>query len=84
MAKDKPTVPMLRELITDYKYRCGNGVGGNLHIVLEDRNVRDQDLKHVRDVCIHNNDQDGLKIAELMLQMSKTQRSKLALEFHSF
>lgn len=34
MTDVKPTVPMLRELIGDYKYRRGNGLGGNLHLSL--------------------------------------------------
>jgi len=74
----KPTIPEVTPLVKDYYRKEGNGVGGSLHIVLEDANVNDSDVLFCLQWAKDNNDTDGVRLAELLLQMSKTQRLKIA------
>lgn len=74
----KITVPEVMDLFTTYKNKEGNGAWGNLHIVLADRNVHDYHVEFCKNECIKKNDTDGLVLANLLLQMSKSQRYKLS------
>lgn len=74
----KPTVPEVLPLVRAYYAKPGNGAGGNLHIVLDDYNVRDDDVQFCLDLAEQFNDEDGAALAKLLLKMSKTQRAKLA------
>ena len=73
----KPTVPEVLPLVNKYYAKPGNGAGGCLHLVLDDGNI---ETSHVQ-VCLNyareNGDTDGVALAELLLQMSYTQRNKL-------
>ncbi len=75
----KPTVPEVLPLIQEYYRKPENCVGGNLHIVLEDSNVENSHIKYCLEQAKTAGDKDGVRIAELLFQMSKTQRRKLAL-----
>lgn len=75
----KPTVPEVLPFIQEYYRKPENCVGGNLHIVLEDSNVEDIHVKYCLKQAKAEHDKDGVRIAELLLQMSKTQRRKLGL-----
>lgn len=68
------TARQLAVLIKDY-YK-NNPSGGNCHIVLDDYNVRDSDIKFCMNECINNNDVDGLTIMIAMGRMKKTARLK--------
>lgn len=74
----KPTVPEVAPLVREYYDMPGNGVGGSLHIVLDDQNVDD---RHV-DMCIGRarecGDDAGRWLGTLLYCMSKTQRLKLS------
>jgi hypothetical protein len=74
----KPTIPEVVPLIRDYYRKPENGVGGHLHIVLEDSNIQDAHLRFCRDAAREAGDHDGQVLAEILLRMSKTQRAKLA------
>ena len=54
-----------------------NGVGGNLHIFLEDGNVDDGSLRFCLERAREAGDELGTKIAEMALECSKTQRRKI-------
>jgi len=72
---DKPTIhevwPLVRELYSRH------GAGCCLHIVLDDGNVMDDDVRF----CIEWADKEGCKpcaeLGQLLLRMSRTQRKKL-------
>lgn len=74
-------VPLIARLYATK--RCS--AGGPLHIVTEDENLRDRDLRWIIDEGAwmaerHWPDdaaQLGVKIAEMMLQMTRTQRRKI-------
>ena len=73
----KPTIPEMLPVLKQYYELPGNSVGGSLHIVLEDGNVKN---KHV-DSCIEDahecGDMAGYYIGKLLRLMSFTQRTKI-------
>lgn len=73
----KPTVPEVMPLVKDYYATPGNLAGGNLHIVIEDGNIRNDDIEWCLDKSKKNGDDKGVEICELLLLMSKTQRRKI-------
>jgi hypothetical protein len=73
----KPTVPEVLPLAKAYYAKPGNSCGGNLHIVLDDGNIEDYWVKSCINVARQKGDEDGVKLAELLLRMSKTQRRKI-------
>lgn len=81
--QQKPTVPEVLPLVWHYRdhYEHG-GAGGSLHIVLDDGNVEDSHVEFCRQFAIEHGDSEGEKLAEILLRMSKTQRSKLAARFY--
>lgn len=74
---DKPTVPEVLPIVKAYYAKPNNGVGGSLHIVLDDGNIETSSVKFCREYARQNNDLDGVALAELLLKMSYTQRKKL-------
>ena len=79
---DKPTIPEVLPAIRAYYAKPGNSNGGNLHIVLEDPNYEDDDVRFCIATARDAGDSDGVAIAKKMLLMSKTQREKLASMDH--
>lgn len=88
-AEHRPTVPEVMPLATAYYRFPGCGVGGCLHIVLDDENIEDGHIQY----CIecardpefwvtreHYNgyDEAGELLGRLLLLMSPTQRSKIS------
>lgn len=73
----KPTVDKVLPLVWAYYAKSGNGGGGNLHIVLDDGNLSNDDIQWCRAYAVGRNDADGIALADLLLQMSATQRSKV-------
>jgi hypothetical protein len=73
----RPTIPEVLPLVRAYYSKPGNAVGGALHIVLEDGNVRTSDVEWCRQRAAEDGDVDGVQLATLLLAMSPTQRRKL-------
>jgi hypothetical protein len=73
----KPTIPDVVPLIRAYYAKPGNGAGGNLHIILDDGNVKDDNVKFCLTQAREAGDKDGVRLAELLLRTSKTQRRKI-------
>ena len=73
----KPTVPEVLPLVRSYYAKPGNEAGGSLHIVLDDGNVDDDSVAFCLQRANEKHDEDGIKLAELLSKMSKTQRRKL-------
>lgn len=74
----KPTVPEVLPLVQAYYALPGNGVGGSLHIVLEDGNVEDSSVAFCLKAAQERGDAPGVELASILLRMSRTQRLKLA------
>ena len=79
---NKITIPEVMPLIKAYKDKPGNGVGGSLHIVLDDGNIGDSSIEFCKQYAQERNDIDGVAIANILLQMSKTQRKKISGIFY--
>ena len=73
----KPTVPEVLPLVKAHYRKEGNGVGGSLHIVLDDGNVSDDNVRFCIQWAKELGDEDGVALAELLMRMSRTQRTKL-------
>lgn len=73
----KPTVSDVLKLVREYYSKPGNGAGGSLHIVLDDGNLKDEDILFCREWAKKEKDEDGVVLADLILSLSKTQRRKL-------
>lgn len=76
----KPTIPEVLPLVKAYVRKPGNEVGGSLHIILDDHNIDDKSCWFCYGFAAGKDDKDGIKIAELLTRMSKTQRLKIAQE----
>jgi len=86
--KLRPTVPELAPLIDAFYGFPQNGVGGVLHIVLDDQNIDDDSVKfciesahagdHWANPTPGEPDEAGELLGYLLLLCSKTQRSKLS------
>lgn len=72
----KPTVQEVAPLVSALYER--NPVGCCLHIVLDDENVSDSHVAFCLDMAHESGHCDCIKLAGLLLLMSKTQRLKLA------
>lgn len=80
----KPTIMEVLPKVWTYYDTPGNEVGGALHVVLDDGNVADGHVQMSRDKAEAHGDTEGVKLATLILRMSKTQRRKLcALAYHA-
>lgn len=73
----KLTVPQLIEECKKYYSLPNNGVGGSLHIVLDDGNIADHHITYCIQYAKEQNDIEGEKLGQLLLQASKTQRKKI-------
>jgi hypothetical protein len=67
----------LIQLAKEYYAIEGNGVGGNLHIILDDGNIENNHIEYCLELSRQKNDLKGIELCELLLKISKTQRNKL-------
>lgn len=81
----KPTVPEVLPQLHAYRDNgtAGNAVGGSLHLVLDDGNIEDSHVKFCIQWAKDHGDPEGVRLGELLLQMSKRQRKKLSDQFYS-
>lgn len=74
-----PRLCLTPELVARFRaYHEANPVWGRLHIVLSDGNYQDDCVRHAIQWAIDVADPEGKELAELLLQMSRTQRIKLS------
>jgi hypothetical protein len=71
----KPSISDVRDCFRSYLDL--NPGWGSLHIVLEDGNVSDANVRFCVDYAQRNGDLEGERLALILLEMSKTQRRKL-------
>jgi hypothetical protein len=75
MSVAKPTIPEIEPFVRDlYRRSC---VGCCLHIVLDDGNIEDGNVKFCVEYAREMGHAECEKLASMMLLMSKTQRKKL-------
>ena len=73
---NKPLTVEDSHRFADY-YKANKG-WSNLHIVLDDKNVKDKHVAACMEFAAGEGDNEGYYLAELLLGMSKSQRMKLA------
>lgn len=78
MSGPRLTVPDVLPRVKAYVNQPGNGVGGRLHIILDDGNVQDHDVQWCIDNALEVGDVEAAEIGRLLLSMTKTQRLKIA------
>lgn len=78
MRPGKLTLPRVLPDFRAYIAQRGNEVGGSLHLVLDDGNVSDADVQWCQEWARQHGDGEGERLAEILLQMSPTQRARLA------
>lgn len=75
---DRPTAPELIALVQELYRQPGHSVGGCLHIVLDDGNIGDDNIRF----CINWARKAGCSLCAsvgfLLLSMTKTQRGKVS------
>jgi hypothetical protein len=67
-----------------YYRKPGNGAGGNLHIVLDDRNVEASHLVFCHNRCEAAGDEDGVALALDLLDLSRIERDWFTLMLYQF
>ena len=75
---EKPTVPEVLPLVRELYASPEGAVGCCLHVVLDDGNVRDDDVQYCVDRATERAHPKCETLARLLLRMSKTQRQKLS------
>jgi hypothetical protein len=80
----KPTVPQLIEAAKAYYSMPGNGVGGSLHIVLDDDNIEDSHIQWCIDYASSKGDNEGVLLGKMLLAASYTQRRKLVNSYGAY
>jgi len=72
----KPTIP---EVIERFRaYHSLHPVWGSLHVVMEDGNFADCHVRYAIGLARYDGDAEGACLGQILLRMSKTQRSKLS------
>ena len=74
----KPTIPEVVAAFADYQQRPENGAWGSLHIVLEDGNCKNEFVHSCAQYAKENGDVPGERLANILLQMSPSQRGRLS------
>lgn len=70
------TKPTVANTLNEAKEYLKNNFN-NLHLVLNNKNIKDRDVKFCLEQAKSRDDLLGIRLCETMLKMSKTQRLKL-------
>lgn len=70
--------PLSKENLDKFKaYKRSQGAWGNLHIVMDDKNIKNNHVQWCLEQCKKKGDAAGLELAEILVGLSKSQRIKL-------
>lgn len=64
-------------LVNAYTSKPENNVGGNLYMVLSNLNISNEPVEFCKNQALKNNDTGGVKVADALLKLTKTQREKM-------
>ncbi len=78
MVVTRPTVPQVVPIARAYYGLPGNGVGGSLHIVLDDENVQDSHVDFCIQQAVDTCDHPGYMLGCILRKMTRTQRAKVS------
>jgi hypothetical protein len=80
----KPSIQDVVPALLEYYKREGNGSGGIFHIIIEDINYQKCHAVSALEDAKASGDALELKIAELLVAMSSTQRRKLSASWYRY
>lgn len=78
MSKPNATITVPDVLDRFRAYHAHEPVWGSLHIVLDDGNIDNASVRFCAKWASEHGDAEGIELAEILLQMSGTQRRKIA------
>ena len=67
----------VRHLVKKFYAMPGNGVGGSLHIVLDDGNTDRESVEWCHTYAREHGDKDGMALCDLLLTLTEEQREAL-------
>lgn len=70
----QPSRYLITSMVDAYYAKDGNETGGSLHIVLDDFNFRDSDVKWCREFAAESGDDDGVFLADVLLKLTEEER----------
>lgn len=73
----KPTVEFAALMVKAFYMLPGNGVGGNLHIVVDDLNYEKHHVEWCRNLALEKQDADGVFLCDALLTFSDEERCKV-------
>jgi hypothetical protein len=71
------SLPDVIDQFSAYYARPENRAWGSLHVVLDDGNYEDSSVRYCIEWARECGDEEGVRLAELLLKLSRTQRSKV-------
>ena len=84
MIRSRLTIPEVVERFANYFRQPDHGAWGSLHIVLADNNVYDDSCAFCIRWAVERGDHEGAGLAELLLKLTRSQRSRLDRAVHAF
>jgi hypothetical protein len=80
----KPSIPDIVPSLLEYYRREGNESGGIFHVIVEDTNYEKCHARSALEQARELGDPLTIKIAEMLVEMSATQRRKLSMAFDAY
>lgn len=80
----KPTIPQVLPLVKYYYSLPGHAVGGSLHLVLSEPNYESSSVQYCFERAKDKNDFWGMVLAKVLLKMSPSQRSRIAIHHYDY
>jgi hypothetical protein len=77
MPNKRPSTLEIEPLLTDYLAKPGNAMGGALNLFVDGGHAMEDDISFCRQRAIDTGDLDGMRLADLLLLMTVTQRTVL-------
>lgn len=82
--KTKPSIPDIVPLVLEYYAREGNSAGGIFHVIIDDKNYEQCFANSALVEARETKDPLTIQIAEMLVEMSSTQRRKLSASLWSY
>ena len=86
---DSAQFDLLIETIREYylmpnSWGTTNCCGGNLHIVLDDFNWDDEDIKYCMGECMQDSDEYGYTLCTMLLELTEAERELLEANYDRY
>lgn len=75
-----PNWENVAEIFSAYYHKDGSCTGGNLHVVVDDTNVEDENIHWTDGLCSAREDQDGSALMSLLAELPMADRIRISCE----